>query len=94
MTGSAADAPGLSKSDEDNLDLLGILYWLYGGMIAVGGAMFALFANARGDPPDRRMVKQHRLHGRLCQIHQRVVALDMGKLVRQYSFQLKRRQAR
>lgn len=34
----------LSKEDENHLDLLGVLYWVYGGIIALGGATFGLFA--------------------------------------------------
>jgi hypothetical protein len=38
------DGPALSKEDEGQLDLLGVLYWVYGGLIALGGASFGLFA--------------------------------------------------
>jgi hypothetical protein len=32
-----------SKQDEEQLDLLGVLYWAYGGLIALAGIMFGLF---------------------------------------------------
>jgi hypothetical protein len=37
-----APPPGLSKSDEDQLDLLGICYWVYGGLVALVGFLLGL----------------------------------------------------
>jgi hypothetical protein len=38
------NAPTLSKADEDNLDLLGVLYWVYGGTIALAGLSIGAFS--------------------------------------------------
>ena len=54
--------PPLSKADEDQLDLLGVLYWVYGAFVGLGGLTFGVFAilpaifvsaapASRGGPP-------------------------------------------
>ena len=55
-------------------------------------AVLALASNARADPPDRRMVEEHRLDGRLHEVDEVIVAADVCELVCQKKLDLLGRQ--
>ena len=50
---------------------------------------FALFANATGEPPDRRVVEQESLDDHLGEVHEVVVAADVCEFVREQSLELR-----
>ncbi len=52
-------------------------------------AMLALIANARRQPPDRRVIEQQRLSERLHQVDEVVVTSHMGDLMREDRFDLR-----
>ena len=57
-------------------------------------AVLALDADPAREPPDRRMIEEHRLDERLQQVHQVVVAADVRELVRENRLELLRRERR
>jgi hypothetical protein len=56
-------------------------------------AVFAFRADLRGDPPDGRVIEEHRLHHALQQVNQIVVAANVRELMRQQRLHVLRRQA-
>src|SRR5438067_959223 len=57
-------------------------------------AVFALVANAIGNPPHRRVIEHQRLDERLHQIDEEVVAADVRELVRKNHLDLLGRETR